>query len=246
MKPIIGITTGEIINRDRPWADYVLGQSHAYSDAIVAAGGSPIILPIINDDAAISSQLKILDGILFAGGDDVGPAYYGEEPYDSVENSEARDSYEMKLISQAFARDIPILGICRGMQLINIARGGNMYQDIPTDLPNTLNHHRSSHEKNDAFLSHNLNVLPETVLAKILNKNNIQTNSRHHQAVRSVGAGLKVNAYAEDNIVEGIEDASAKFLVGVQSHPESLFSKAESAWFPLFQAFVKAAAQKVK
>lgn len=241
MKPLIGITAGEVYNKEHPWSPYVYGQSYTYTDAIISAGGVPVIFPITTDRSVIDQLFDTVDGILFAGGNDLTPTLYGQEKTTTKDNSEARDAFEMALMKRALETDKPVLAICRGMQLLNVARGGSLYQDIQTEVSGKDNHSSSNEAKSIEHLAHTLTIDPASKLSQILGNTNIRSNSHHHQAVKIVGEGLTVTARAEDDIIEGLEDADRTYVVGVQSHPESLFRRAEPVWAKLFQSFVQAA-----
>lgn len=240
-KPIIGIVAGEIVNKIEPWAYVNFGQGKPYCDAVIRAGGVPIVLPLTNEKGVIRTYYDMCDGLLFAGGNDVEPSHYGEQPHESVKNlSSIRDSQEMIMMQWALADDMPILAICRGMQLLNVTLGGSLYQDIPTQLEGKQNHDASKEREDTAYLAHQLTLEKNSRLSQILHTTQIAANSRHHQAVHAIGKGLVVNAHAEDGIIEGIELPAHSFVIGVQSHPEGLEAEAVTQWRPLFQAFTDA------
>lgn len=241
MKPIIGITTGEILNAKFAWAPYVYGQSHTYVEAIKSAGGVPVLLPFLQDKKDIAQLVATLDGVLFSGGNDVTPEFYGEEVTHAVETSRARDEWELALIDEAQKQDKPIFTICRGTQLLNVSRGGTLYQDIQLDRHSQSNHSSSEEFENAEHLAHTITLEADSKLSNILGEKDIQTNSQHHQAIKKLGKGLIVTARAEDGVVEGVEDSSKAFVMGVQSHPEGLFASAEPKWARLFEAFIGAA-----
>jgi len=144
-KPLIGVTAGEIHDRDHPWTPLAYGQSRTYTDSVIAAGGVPVILPITDDTSIMDEYYERMDGWLFAGGNDLDPQLYGQTKGVHVKDvSEIRDYLEVYLMKKALSDKKPVLGVCRGMQLLNVLRGGTLYQDIPTDLPGKQNHRRSS------------------------------------------------------------------------------------------------------
>jgi putative glutamine amidotransferase len=242
MKPLIGITGAAYYNRDHPYEPISYGQIYQYSDAISKAGGVPVILPIAKNKQETKEIFERLNGILFAGGNDIAPGRYGEEIRTAYDIDEQRDKHEFELMRLALESHIPVLAICRGMQLLNVFRGGTLYQDISQEIPSAKNHIGYVDVSHDpAYLTHTLTIMPDSQLSKILGKTEIKSNSRHHQAVKEVGKGLIVNAYSEDGIIEGIEDGNEKFVIGVEPHPESLVEKAQPQWKPLFDAFVAAA-----
>ncbi|MDB5176638.1 MAG: peptidase [Candidatus Saccharibacteria bacterium] len=240
MRPLIGITAGEVYNMEHPWSPYVFGQSYTYVDAVIDAGGTPVILPITQTSEVIDQLFDSLDGILFAGGNDITPQLYGQELSQTIDNSKIRDDFEIVLMQKALDVHKPMLCICRGMQLLNVVRGGTLYQDIPTELPGRENHSSSNEAKSIEHLAHTLAIEPTSHLAQILGTSEIKSNSHHHQAVNKIGNGLIVSARAEDGIIEGLEDMGDGYIIAVQSHPESLFQLAEPKWRLLFQSHIAA------
>jgi len=245
MKPVIGVPASRIYNRDRPYSPYVYGVKHTFIQAIERAGGIPLMLPIVEQSETVETTLRLLDGILFADGNDITAEHYGEEPRNVRENDPERDVAELTLMKQAETLGMPILGICRGMQLMNVYRGGNLYQDILVERPDSQNHDGYMVVKSTEHLAHTLELMVDTKLRHILQTDTIKSNTHHHQAIRNLGHNLQVNAVAEDGVIEGIEDSKKVFFIGVQPHPESIFQRAEPQWMKLFQAFIEAAAMKV-
>lgn len=242
MQPLIGVTAGEIINKQYPWAPVTYGQSRTYIDAVIHAGGIPVILPLSEDEQVLRKLYKRCDGLLFSGGNDIDPAvYHQKRRTETADVSRRRDDQEIALIKWALADDKPVLAICRGMQLLNVARGGTLYQHIPDDLPAAGNHTISTERKTVTDLTHTLSVEPDSRLEKLVGPSGLKTNAHHHQAVRELGSGLVVTARAEDDVVEGLEIPGMRFVVAVQSHPESLEAEAEPRWRGLFEGFVAAA-----
>ncbi len=241
MKPLIGITSGEVVNKEHPWTPYVFGQSHTYCEAVVAAGGIPVILPFMEDINDINQLVSTLDGLMLAGGNDVDPALYHQAPSDANEVSPARDAWEVKLMTEAEKHNIPILAICRGMQLLNVVRSGSLYQDINKEVRDAQSHSSSDEAKDIEHFAHTLHIEKHSKLEGILGDSSIRTNSHHHQAIKLLGNNLVVNARAEDGIIEGVEDPGAEYIVGVQSHPESLFQRVETGWKKLFASHIEAA-----
>lgn len=241
---IIGITGEEIRQKDKQWGPSMDGQSQTYVDAIVRAGGTPIILPVTSNVKVWEQYLQFCDGILFAGGADIQPALYGEQNHESVTDVAVdRDKQELYLIKKFLEKDKPLLAICRGMQLLNIADGGTLYQDIPSCLPNASNHRISSEKQDVTFLAHQLKIEPTSRLATILQTCSLGTNSHHHQAIKEPGHNCIITAHAEDGIIEAIELPEAYYAIGVQSHPESL-GDAVPVWQRLFASFVQASANR--
>lgn len=240
MQPVIGVTSGEVLNNNEAWAPSVYGQAHTYTNAIARAGGAPIILPIVQDETTLRRLYELCAAILFSGGNDIDPLLYGARPLPLTQNiSRRRDSQELQLLKWALAEEKPVLAICRGMQLLNVAHGGSLYQDIATEVPAAKDHKKSEHAQSFDHIAHILTISPTSRLAKILETLQIPANALHHQAVRQLGSGLVATAWSEDDIVEAIElPTKQQFVVGVQSHPEALEARVEPRWQKLFQAFV--------
>lgn len=242
MRPFIAITAGEVIRHGLTWTPVVHGQSSTYINAIVHAGGVPAIVPIVDDEAVLRQLYEQCSGLLFTGGNDVDPSTYKAKLSPKTKDpSLKRDTQELKLLTWALADNKSVLGICRGMQLLNVSLGGNLYQDIATDLPEAGNHETSVDNKDFRHMAHSLKIDPTSKLAAILGTDCINTNALHHQAVCKLGTGLVVTARAEDGIIEAIELPAKNFVVGVQSHPESLEAETELLWRRLFEAFVQSA-----
>jgi putative glutamine amidotransferase len=180
-------------------------------------------------------------GLMLLGGRDVDPALYGEDPHPATEIVPApRDAYEMALVKAAIARDLPILAICRGIQLLNVALGGSLVQDIPTQVLQHLDHDPGG---GASMIGHYIEVTPGTVLAELVDAEIERdgfcaVNSRHHQALKKVGDGLKVSASSVDGVIEGVERPASRFCVGVQWHPESFWHSGR--FQGLFRGFLAA------
>lgn len=218
LKPIIGITTYE----EEVKGYHTLNTN--YINAVFNAGGIPITIPIIHDEEDYDYYLNIIDGIIFSGGIDVSPLSYGENPINEVKNiSSIRDKYELGLLKRAYEKKLPILGICRGCQLINVSLGGTLYQDINVQVPNALGHCPGPQLLEELY--HAINIKEGTRLHSIFDKKRIYVNSFHHQAINKLGENIKIAAISDDGIVEAIESTDDRFLIGVQFHPEALQKK---------------------
>jgi len=229
-KPIIGITS--------TMSDNHIRMKRTYFDAIVDAGGIPMFMPHNGGAADAARFASLCDGFLFAGGADVDPKYYGEEiAFDNVEVRPLRDEFELALVEIIKNDSRPILGICRGEQLLNVAFGGSLYQHIDSHKqqePGTQNL-RSAKVKEGSFLH------------SLTEKTDIKTNSFHHQAVKDVAPGFIASAFADDGIVEAIEPAltTDRFFLAVQWHPEIFYATDKSAE-KIFKAFIEAAKNRGK
>lgn len=217
-RPRIGITMRLEVETRR----FYLGRD--YSEAVAAAGGSPIHIPLIADPELIGHVVGHLDGILLPGSDtDPDPAYYGEEPHPKLKKVvPEKDSTDLMVIAEADRRRLPVLGICYGMQILNVSRGGNLIQDIETGVDAALKHEQGLPLERE---SHFINVLEGSLLASLIDPGTkemrVRVNSHHHQAVREPGRGLKAVARSDDGVIEAVEDGDAdRFVLGVQWHPE--------------------------
>ena len=213
----------------------------AYVNAVVKAGGTPFLIPLITDEAKLDEILSRTDGLILSGGGDIYSQFFGEELHPAVESFDLeRDRYEISLVKQAAERQMPILGICRGCQLINVAFGGNLIQDIPSQVPeSTVNHNQ---EEAREIPTHSVNVNPESRLYQIAKSEQIKVNSFHHQAVNVVAPGFEAVASAEDGVIEAIESTEGKFIMGVQWHPENGAVDNDPVMLETFQAVVSEAA----
>jgi putative glutamine amidotransferase len=197
------------------------GVSCDYIEAIRLAGGVPIMLPPLADVADISRQLDSIDVLVISGGEDIHPSNYGEEPSLLLgEVSPDRDLFELQLVRLAFDRGIPILGICRGLQVINVAFGGTIHQDI-SHLRTTIDHDQQQ-PRHEA--THVVEVDENSLFYRIVNKKQLHINSFHHQAVKQLAEGIRANAHTECGLIEGIEMHGKAPVLGVQWHPEMMAS----------------------
>ena len=239
MKPIIGVTPQFDSEHNR------IKIETAYFKAIKEAGGIPILLPLHNNASDLKELVEHLDGIIFSGGPDVHPQYFGEDPIPECGVIvEERDELELNLVEIVMEKGIPILGICRGIQTINIALGGDIYQDIKTqtDFDIRIAHYQKS---KDSIATHRVSIVPETLLSRIISEEQILVNSFHHQSVREVAESLTVAAYSNDGLVEAVTKEDYPFFLAVQWHPEELFATDKYAQ-QIFLEFVNAASIKQK
>ena len=228
MKPIIGITTYAEQTRWGVWDVPSALVPMSYVTAVRRAGGRPVLLP--PDDEAIDETLEAVDGLLFSGGSDIDPSFYDAEPHPSVNGTRPdRDRAELELMQAALERELPILAVCRGMEVMNVALGG----DIVQHLPDVVGHEDHKHTPG-VFGDHEVDLEPRSRLGTILGER-APVKSHHHQGVGRLGEGLVESAWAEDGTIEGIENPSRPFALGVLWHPE------QGEDFALFQALVEAA-----
>ena len=228
MKPVIGITTYAQQARWGVWDVPAALIPLAYVESVERAGARPVLVP--PSEEAVEETLDVLDGIIFSGGADVDPGVYGAEPHPETDSPQAhRDAGELALLRAALERDLPTLAICRGFQLLNVVRGGDLVQHLPEEVG-----HQAHKEVPGEFSEHPVEVREGTRLASLIGARSDVT-SHHHQAVGRIGDGLVETAWAADGTLEGLEDPSRRFTVGVQWHPEA----GEDA--ALFEALVEEA-----
>jgi putative glutamine amidotransferase len=235
-RPLIAVSTSVTVDK-YPERAYV---NASYLDAIQKAGGAPVPLAPQLTEAARGEILKHVHGVLLTGGGDVDPARFGEAPHPTTsEVSAARDTLEIELTRWAVATHVPLLAVCRGLQVLNVALGGSLYQDIPSEPGSPLDHSQAGLQGRARHIpTHHVKVRDGSRLAGILGALEVDVNSFHHQAIKRLGQGLADVAWAPDSIVEGIElTEPAQFVVGVQWHPEELVGNDRAA-FNLFAALV--------
>ena len=215
-----------------------------YRQAILHARGE---LRIIDHSTPVDTALAGVDGLLLTGGGDVDPSRYGEQPHHTLAGVEpARDELEIALIAAALHRDLPIFAICRGVQILNVATGGTLVQDIPSQIPGALNHSLSVPQHQPCDLAHEVWVDKDSLLAKLMGERLVgsdtcEVNSRHHQAVKSVAPGFRVSATAPDGVIEAIEDPAVRFCLGVEWHPENFWRTGE--FRQMYEGFLEAASR---
>lgn len=207
----------------------------SYVQAIACAGGIPVIVPVLTDSAAVASVLEHLDGIVFSGGEDFDPALYGEEiiPDAGVSINAIRDTSDLLYARGALAASIPVLGICRGCQLMNVAAGGTLYQDLPMQKPSELNHRDRTSPGSPVHL---IAAGEGSFLRTLYGRDTIGVNSLHHQAVKDLAGIYTLSAVATDGVVEAFENGT---VYAVQFHPEKLLAAGYGEWKALFDAFIE-------
>lgn len=223
----------------------IAGIGERYLLGIEAGGGMPALIHLTRDAAVLDLHYRRCDALLFAGGGDIAPAHFGAAPHPQLGTiEELRDEVELALARRAIADRKPVLGICRGIQLLNVALGGTLYQDIPSDLPGALDHYASKANPARANEAHTIAIDQDSWLAARLDAAELPVNTYHHQALRDVAPGLRVVARAPDGVVEAVEGTGPGFVVGVQCHPEELFERASPRWRAMFAGFVAEAAER--
>ncbi len=209
-----------------------------YLDGIALAGGIPVIFPFTSDEDDIARVMSGCGGFLLTGGHDVSPGVYGEEPLEGlVDCCEKRDVLEGIVLKRAIAEDRPVLGICRGIQFINAALGGTLYQDLPTQHPSDVIHRQQPPYD---VPSHVVHVVPDSPLHRYLGTDMLRVNSSHHQAIKELAPGLEVMATSPDGLVEAVYMPGRSFIWAVQWHPERLFLRDQNN-VKIFRALVEAA-----
>jgi len=234
--PLIGLPTLAIPPGPKP-PRYGINQS--YVRALVAAGCAPVLIPLLDDDERLRAIYERLDGIVFPGGADVAPGEYHEEPIADLNVVEApRDRTELTLARWAFADDLPTLGICRGQQVLNVALGGSLWQDLRYQGVTDVEHSDADGRVRSALI-HRVRLDPDSRLAQLIDEIDIEVNSLHHQAVKTVAPQLRVTGQSDDGVIEALESRERRFMIAVQWHPEEID---DLGWVRrLFQGFVKAA-----
>ena len=234
--PLIGITTGRDTKRGEFYS-----VRHEYVRSVEKAGGLPVVL-VPGDGALLAPLLARLDGLVVSGGVDVAPALYGAEAHPTVTAvSDERDAFEIAIVREALRRDLPLLGICRGMQVLNVALGGTLIQDLPTEVGTAVSHDHTAQGRN--AVAHTVDVAPGCRLASLLGDGALAVNSFHHQSVDRLGEGLVGTARSPDAVIEAMERPSSRFVVAVQWHPES-FWRDFDRFGELFRGLVRAAEGK--
>jgi len=245
-RPIVGVPTQTLqslggVSAEIP-PSWVMSQRYVLT--LTNAGAIPWLIPLV-DDETLRGVYDALDAVFLPGGADIDPASYGTEPHPLCDKTDReRDRVELALARWAMEEGKPVLGVCRGMQLINLAAGGTLFQDIAEQLPGSIKHDyfpfSGQHFTRD-YLAHEVTVVERTRLAGVFGAGHLRVNSMHHQGVRDVGAGLVVSATAPDGLVEGLESDNGHYVVGVQWHPEALTDNQVAAR-KLFDEFVQVAA----
>jgi len=231
MNPKIGISICGLTDNNRQFV------TSSYIDAVIRFGGLPLIIPLTDSPLLLNQYVSLCDGFLLCGGADITPLLFDEEPAFGIGSTDLRlDQYQINLTKQIlFHTHKPVLAICRGMQVLNVACGGSIYQDISLQSGTPFNHMQTSSERSD--ISHNIDIRQSSLLYQILGAS-IFTNSYHHQTINQPGIGLHISATASDGTIEAIEMPSHPFVVGVQWHPECMLAKSGPMQH-LFTSFIQ-------
>ena len=228
-RPVIGITV-DIEN------DGFLSSPHAYFSSVERSGGLPIVIPFCENEDTVRRFVELCDGFLLSGGHDISPERYGEVRSEKCgETAPLRDDLEFRLFNEIIKTNKPILAVCRGLQFINVAFGGTLCQDIPSELPHCITHRQTEPKFSH---SHRVNVLEGTPLFELVQSKRIAANSFHHQAIKTLGKDLAVMAKADDGIVEAIYSLNERYVRAYQWHPERLYDIDENAR-AIFDDFIK-------
>lgn len=239
-KPIIGIACGMYTDMSSSgYYSYTYNRlDKNYYLSVIKAGGIPLMIPISSDIEVIEAQVDLLDGIILSGGPDINPLLFNEEPLEKLGTiSSERDDFEMKLLECAYKKKKPILGICRGIQIINTFFGGTVLQDISYDT-NVKTHIKHDQSTSAGAVTHTINIQKDSFLYKIFGEKVI-TNSYHHQSVNKAAPDFKVTGTTTDNVIEVIEKIDASdFILGVQFHPEMMAGANNPDGLKIFQALI--------
>jgi putative glutamine amidotransferase len=238
--PLIGLTTYNWPADFSGQPSDLIGLTYPYIRAVRAAGGVPVLLPHGARAQELETVVARLDGLVLPGGEDVDPAEYGQDQIPECGRIDRdRDALELQLARQAAEGGLPVLAVCRGHQVLNVALGGTLWQDLKAQLP-AAQEHACAYLEDAGTLAHQVRVMQNSRLVDILGTEQIGTNSSHHQAIRTLGAGLVATAWAPDDVIEGIELRGHPFAVGVQWHPERMYRE-HPRMLRLFEVLVEAA-----
>ncbi|HLR08792.1 MAG TPA: gamma-glutamyl-gamma-aminobutyrate hydrolase family protein [Bacillota bacterium] len=233
MKPLIGITPSMEIDE----ANYMTTNDNVR--AVVESGGLPVIVPYLLKETDIEEITVTIDGLYATGGYDIDPTLFGEEPHPHLGTIiPARDTFEIMLVKKMLEKNKPILAVCRGSQILNLAAGGDMYQDIYAQTDRELLQHQQKAPQDHA--SHFVHVREDSLLKRLVQMDKLRVNSRHHQANRTVQKPLQISGKASDMIIEAVESMAHTFVLGVQWHPENMFVSGDKVSQRIFQGFINA------
>ena len=227
-KPLIGISLG--------WSETKNSVNNTYVNSVLMNGGVPYLIPVTDNVEVLRQIVAQLDGIIFTGGEDFAPAYFGEDEHEHLgEVNVTRDTYDLTLFKLASDRNIPTLGICRGLQLINVGMGGTLYQDLPSEKPSDINHRQS---EAGTVATHSVSVVEGSLMHQILGQKEVQVNTFHHQAIEKLAPGLKIVGWANDSVPEMIEAYPHRQIIGTQFHPEIFTNAGDELMGKLFKFLI--------
>ena len=227
-KPLIGISLG--------WSETKNSVNNTYVNSVLMNGGVPYLIPVTDNVEVLRQIVAQLDGIIFTGGEDFAPAYFGEEEHEHLgEVNVTRDTYDLTLFKLASDRNIPTLGICRGLQLINVGMGGTLYQDLPSEKPSDINHRQ---EEAGTVATHSVSVVEGSLMHQILGQKEVQVNTFHHQAIEKLAPELKIVGWANDSVPEMIEAYPHRQIIGTQFHPEIFTNAGDELMGKLFKFLI--------
>lgn len=238
-RPLIGLTTYRKMADQSPPIE-IIGLMPSYIDSVVAAGGLPVLIPLGLEETALAAMLPRLDGVLLPGGGDIEPSVYRGSMHETMYGIDPdRDRVELFVARQAAEMGKPMLAICRGHQILNVALGGTLWEDVQAFMPQAIRHNYFKKFPRN-HLAHSVTAVPDSHIAHLMGKTEIHVNSLHHQGVRDLAPGLRATAVAPDGLVEGAEIPGHPFAVSVQWHPENLIYD-DPAMLSLFKGLVEAA-----
>ena len=237
MRPVIGISAHPTLHDYRGNKSTIQSCGENYLFSLEAVGAVPLILPIYDDPEALDRYVGLCDGYLIPGGIDVNPISYGETPHPLLETTRLDfDEYQLHLIERMRVSKKPVLAICRGIQIVNVAYGGTLYQDVSLHGEGTMRH--SQVDITPGGISHHVSIEDDSILHRLYGSE-LWTNSYHHQSIKDLGAGLRITARADDGIIEAVEATDHPYLHAVQWHPESFFVRPDNYMLAIFEDFVK-------
>ena len=237
--PIIGIPAASYVDPEYSATPTYRFNGH-YPAALAECGALPLVIPLNLPQPILAAIFERLDGLCLSGGVDVDPAEYGEARHpDLGAVDKARDETEITLARWALEADLPVLGICRGIQLLNVAAGGSLYQHVPAQVPHAVRHDYRLRESAWDAPTHGVRLEPGSIIAQIAGDDEIPANSFHHQSIKTIAPGFRATAWAPDGVVEAIEHGGKPFAVAVQWHPEGMF-RSDAGARRIFEAFVAA------
>ena len=237
MRPVIGISAHPTLHDYRGNTSTIQSCGENYLFSLEAVGAVPLILPIYDDPEALDRYVGLCDGYLIPGGIDVNPISYGETPHPLLETTRLDfDEYQLHLIERMRVSKKPVLAICRGIQIVNVAYGGTLYQDVSLHGEGTMRH--SQVDITPGGISHRVSIEDGSILHRLYGSE-LWTNSYHHQSIKDLGAGLRITARADDGIIEAVEATDHPYLHAVQWHPESFFVRPDNYMLAIFEDFVK-------